>query len=267
MARINKMKNVKRIVVKVGTSTLTHSTGLLNIKSVESIVRQITDLHNRGIEVVLVTSGAIGAGVGKLGLKSRPTTIPQKQAAAAIGQCVLLHMYEKLFSEYGITVAQILLTKEDLDNKERYQNARNTFFSLFELRVIPIVNENDAIVVDEIKFGDNDTLSAIVSKLIDGNLLVILSDIDGLYDSNPRTNPEAKLLSYVKKITKTIEDSAGEAGSDLGTGGMITKIRAAKIAVSGGSHMLIANSSNPNALSDIYEGKNIGTFFEGKSDI
>jgi glutamate 5-kinase len=262
--RIDVMKNIKRVVIKVGTSSLTHKTGLLNIKSLENIVRQITDLHNRGIEMVLVTSGAIGAGVGKLGLNRKPDTIPEKQAAAAIGQCVLLHMYEKLFSEYGITVAQILLTKEDMVNKLRYQNARNTFFSLFELGVIPIVNENDAIIVDEIKFGDNDTLSAVVSRLIDADLLIILSDIDGLYDSNPKLNKAAKLVSYVKKITKQIEDSAGDTASNLGTGGMVTKISAAKIAVSGGSHMVIANSSNSNILSDIYEGKDVGTFFEAK---
>jgi glutamate 5-kinase len=263
--RVDNLKRVKRIVIKVGTSTLTHSTGLLNLKSLENIVRQITDLHNRGIEVILVTSGAIGAGVGKLGLKSRPSTIPEKQAAAAIGQCVIMHMYEKLFSEYGITVAQILLTKDDMTNKIRYQNAQNTFFSLFDLGVVPIVNENDAIVVNEIKFGDNDTLSAEVAKLVKAELLIILSDIEGLYDSNPKSNPEAKFLHYVDKITKQIENSAGDAGSSLGTGGMITKIKAAKIAVASGSHMVIADGRRANVLSDIYEGKEIGTFFETKN--
>lgn len=265
--RVDKIKNIKRVVVKVGTSTLTHPTGLLNIKALEGIVRQITDLHNRGVEVVLVTSGAIGAGIGKLGLTSKPANIPEKQAAAAIGQGVILHMYEKLFSEYGKTVAQILLTKEDTVNKVRYQNAKNTFLALFKLGVIPIVNENDAIAVDEIKFGDNDTLSAVVSKLVSADLLIILSDIDGLYDSNPKVNPNAKLVSYVKKITKNIEASAGDTGSNLGTGGMITKIMAAKIAVSSGSHMVIANSYDLNVLSDIYEGKEIGTFFEAKEKI
>lgn len=262
--RADKLKNIKRVVVKVGTSTLTHSTGLLNLKSLENIVRQITDINNRGIEIVLVTSGAIGAGMGRLGMTTRPNTIPEKQAAAAIGQCVLLHMYEKMFSEYGKTVAQILLTKEDMVNKVRYINARNTFFSLFELGAIPIVNENDAVVVDEIKFGDNDTLSAVVSKLIDADLLILLSDIDGLYDSNPKTNENAKLLNYVKKITRTIEASAGEPGSNLGTGGMITKISAAKIAVSSGCHMIISNGSNPNVLFDIFDYADIGTLFEAK---
>ncbi len=265
--RADHLKNIKRIVIKVGTSTLTHSTGLLNLKSLENIVRQITDLHNRGIEVILVTSGAIGAGVGRLGLKSKPSTIPEKQAAAAIGQCVIMHMYEKLFSEYGITVAQILLTKDDMTNKVRYQNAQNTFFALFDLGVVPIVNENDAIVVNEIKFGDNDTLSAEVSKLVNAELLIILSDIEGLYDSNPKANPEAKFLHYVDKITKQIENSAGDAGSNLGTGGMITKIKAAKIAVASGSHMVIADGRRANVLSDIYEGKEIGTFFETKKSL
>lgn len=257
-----KLTNIKRVVIKVGSSTLTHSTGLLNLRSLDNIVKQLTDLSNRGVEVVLVTSGAIAAGVGKLGLSSKPKTIPEKQAAAAIGQGVLLHMYEKFFSEYGKTIGQILLTREDMDNEERYENARNTFFSLFQLGVIPIVNENDAIIVDEIKIGDNDTLSAIVAKLVEADLLIILSDIDGLYDSNPKTNPEAKLVNYVEKITHAIEASAGGAGSTLGTGGMITKIKAAKLAVSSGSHMVIANGTYTNTITDIYDGKEIGTFFE-----
>lgn len=262
--RISKLSNIKRVVVKVGSSTLTHSTGLLNLKSLDNIVKQITDLSNRGVEVVLVTSGAIAAGVGKLGLASRPQTIPEKQAAAAIGQGVLLHMYEKFFSEYGKTIGQILLTREDMDKSERYQNAHNTFFSLFQLGAIPIVNENDAIVVDEIKFGDNDTLSAVVTKLVEADLLIILSDIDGLYDSNPKTNPDAKLVNYVEKVTKAVETSAGGAGSNLGTGGMITKIKAAKIAANSGSHMVIANGAQANVITDIYDGKEIGTFFEAK---
>ena len=265
--RVEKLKNIKRIVVKVGTSTLTHSTGLLNLKSLENIVRQITDIHNRGIEIVLVTSGAIGAGIGKIGLHAKPNTIPEKQAAAAIGQCVILHMYEKIFSEYGKTIAQILLTKEDMSSKIRYENAQNTFLALFKLGAVPIVNENDAIVVDEIKFGDNDTLSAIVSKLIGADLLIILSDIDGLYTSNPSINPDAKLVSYVKKITKTIEATAGDSSSKLGTGGMITKIKAAKISVASGCHMVIANGKNLNVLFDVIEGNVTGTFFQGKSKV
>lgn len=265
--RKHMIKDIKRVVIKVGTSTLTHSTGLLNLKSLENIVKQITDIHNRGLEVVLVTSGAIGAGMGRLGMKERPNTIPEKQAAAAIGQCVIMHMYEKIFSEYGKIVAQILLTREDMMSKTRYENAHNTFCSLFGLGVIPIVNENDAIAVDEIKFGDNDTLSAAVTKLVGADLLIILSDIDGLYNSNPKINPNAELLNYVNRITKYIEASAGDSDSSLGTGGMITKISAAKISTSYGSHMIIANGSKANALFDIFEYKNIGTFFEGKKRI
>lgn len=195
------INHVKRIVFKIGTSTLTHSTGLLDLNRIENIVRQLTNIHNKGIEIVLVSSGAIGAGMGKLGLEKRPKTIPEKQAAAAVGQGVLLHMYEKLFSEYGKTVAQILLTKEDLLNRKRFLNARNTFFALLNQGVIPIVNENDAVAVDEIKFGDNDTLSAMVTSVVEGDLLVLLSDIDGLYDSNPKENENAKLISYVDTIT------------------------------------------------------------------
>ncbi|MCY6372131.1 glutamate 5-kinase [Clostridium ganghwense] len=256
------LKNVKRIVVKVGTSTLTHSTGLLNLNRIENLVRQLSDVHNRGIEVILVSSGAIGAGIGKLGLKEKPKTIPQKQAAAAVGQGILLHMYEKLFSEYGKIAAQILLTREDISDRTRFLNATNTFYALLEQGVIPIVNENDAIVVDEIKFGDNDTLSAMVASLVNADLLVLLTDIDGLYDSNPKTNPDAKFIHYVDNITDEIVGAAGDTGSSLGTGGMITKINAGKIATSSGSSMIIVNGDAPNVLNDILDGKEIGTFFK-----
>lgn len=259
------MKNIKRIVVKVGTSTLTHSTGLLNLRRIESLVRQLSDVHNNGIEVVLVTSGAIGAGIGKLGLKTRPKTIPEKQACAAVGQVSLIHMYEKLFSEYSKTCAQILLTREDISHRLRFLNARNTFFALLDMGVIPVVNENDAIVVDEIKeimkVGDNDTLSAMVASLIEADLLIILSDIDGLYDSNPKTNIDAKLISVVEEITKEIEDCAGGASSSFGTGGMITKINAAKICVTSGTSMVIVNGSIPNVIQNIVYGESIGTLF------
>lgn len=265
ISREDCIKNAKRIVVKIGTSTLTHSTGLLNINRIESLVRQLSDIHNRGIEVILVSSGAIGAGVGKLGLKSKPKTIPEKQAAAAVGQGILLNMYEKLFAEYGKIVAQILLTQEDISHRIRFLNASNTFSALLEKGVIPIVNENDAIVVDEIKFGDNDTLSAIVSSLVNADLLIILSDIDGLYDSNPKTNKNAKFISYVDTITDEIEASAGDAGTSLGTGGMITKIKAGKIATSSGTSMIIANGDSPNVLCNILNGEEIGTFFKGEN--
>lgn len=255
------LKQVKRVVVKVGSSTLTHSSGFLNLNQIEKLVRQIADLHNQGIEIVLVTSGAIAAGVGKLGLKSKPTTIPEKQAAAAIGQGILLHMYEKMFSEYGKIAAQILITKDDVSNRTRFLNARNTFFSLFEKGAITVVNENDAIIVDEIKFGDNDTLSAIVASLIEADLLILLSDIDGLYDSNPRTNPNAKLIREVEEITEEIEKSAEGAGTSLGTGGMTTKISAARIATSAGISMVIVNGSNDSILRDVVNIKEVGTFF------
>ncbi|MHC1685425.1 MAG: glutamate 5-kinase [Clostridiaceae bacterium] len=259
------MKDIKRVVVKVGTSTLTHSTGLLNISRIEKLVRQLSDIHNKGIEVVLVTSGAIGAGVGTLGFKERPKTIPEKQACAAVGQVTLIHMYEKLFSEYGKNCAQILLTGEDMSHRTRFLNARNTFFSLLDMGVIPIVNENDAIVVNEIKVGDNDTLSAMVASLVEADLLMILSDIDGLYDCNPKTNKEAKLIHIVDEITPEIEECAGGAGSSLGTGGMITKINAAKIAVSSGTSMMIVNGSEPNIIVRAIEDEEVGTLFKGNA--
>lgn len=261
VCKTKEFKNVKRVIVKVGTSTLTHSTGLLNLKLIENIVRQLSDIHNKGIEVVLVTSGAIGAGVGKLGLKSRPKTIPEKQAAAAVGQCILLHMYEKLFSEYGKTISQILLTKDDIKDPTRLLNAQNTFSALFDLGVIPIVNENDAVAVDEIKVGDNDTLSAMVSNIIEGDLLILLTDIDGLYDSDPRTNENAKLIKHVYKITKEIELVAKGAGTSLGTGGMITKLKAAKIALTTGASVVIANGAIPYVINKILDGEEIGTMF------
>ncbi|MBU3114173.1 glutamate 5-kinase [Clostridium lacusfryxellense] len=266
------LKNVTRVVVKVGTSTLTHSTGLLNYKHIENLIRQLADIHNKGIEVVLVTSGAIGAGMGKLGLRKRPETIPEKQAAAAVGQGILIHMYEKFFSEYGKTTAQILLTREDIEDSARHLNAHNTFLMLLSQGVIPVVNENDAVIVDEIMvgdnntFGDNDTLSARVTNLIDADLLIILSDIDGLYDSNPRINPDAKIIYNVQKITDEIRESAEGAGTDLGTGGMATKIKAAEIVASANAAMIIAEGSTPNVITDILEGIEIGTLFERNID-
>ncbi|MEF9934614.1 MAG: glutamate 5-kinase [Clostridium sp.] len=256
------IKKVKRIVVKVGSSTLTYENGRINLSQIEIITRQLADLHNMGYEVILVSSGAIGAGIGKLQMKKRPTTIPEKQAAAAVGQGLLLHMYEKLFSEYGQTVGQILLTREDMTDRVRFLNSRNALFSLLEMGVIPIINENDAVVVDEIKFGDNDTLSALVASLVEADLLILLSDIDGLYNDNPRTNPDAKIINFVEEITEEVEKCAGGAGSNLGTGGMITKIKAAKIAVSSGSVMVIGNGSDPSIIKGIVSGKEIGTWFK-----
>lgn len=258
------LQNIKRIVVKVGTSTLTHESGLLNLPRMEALVRQLADLHNQSYEVILVTSGAVGAGMGKLGLKVRPKTIPKKQAAAAVGQGILLQMYEKIFSEYGKTVGQMLLTKDDFSNKHRALNAENTFFELLRQGVIPIINENDAVVVDEIKVGDNDTLSALVARLVHADLLILLSDIEGLYNDNPSTNPEAKLIPFVASISDEIEKTAGIAGSKLGTGGMSTKIGAAKIVMASGTAMVIANGSNSGILQSIVGCKEVGTFFKPK---
>jgi len=252
---------VRKIVIKVGSSTITHPNGLLNLYRIEHLVRQISDLNNRGLEVVLVTSGAIGAGFRKLGFKEKPKNIPEKQASAAVGQGILMHTYEKFFSEYGQTVAQILINREDIFNEERFENAQNTFSELLKKGIIPIVNENDATIVEEIKFGDNDTLSAYVASLIGADLLILLSDIDGLYNCNPRTNEDAFLISEVDEITETIEHSAEGAGSNLGTGGMFTKIQAAKIAIEAGASMIIASGEAQNVIIDLLNYKNIGTLF------
>ncbi|WP_150467653.1 glutamate 5-kinase [Francisella sp. SYW-9] len=261
MQRKDLLKIVKRVVVKVGTSTLTHQTGLLNINRIEKLVRQLADLHNQGFEVILVTSGAVGAGMGKLGLQQKPKTLPEKQAIAAVGQVALTHLYQKLFSEYGKNIAQLLLTKDDIANRERYLNARNAFSALLAKGVIPIVNENDAVVIDEIKVGDNDTLSALVANLIGADLLILLSDIDGLYTANPRINSLAKLLNIISEISDDIRAMAGDVGSKFGTGGMATKIKAAEVAVAGGVNMIIANGEDPKILLDIVSGENIGTLF------
>jgi glutamate 5-kinase len=257
---------MKRIVVKVGTSTLTHASGLLNLGRMEKLVRQLADLHNRGLEVVLVTSGAIGAGVGVFGLKERPKTIPEKQACAAAGQLSLMHMYQKMFSEYGKICGQILLTAADMADRQRFLNSRNTFFTLLSMGAIPIVNENDAVVVAEIKVGDNDTLSAMVAALVEADQLVILSDIDGLYDSDPRQNSEAKLVKTVNAITPAIEAMASGAGSKLGTGGMATKIKAARIATSAGCAMRIVNGSVDGILLKVADGEAVGTLFQPSGD-
>ncbi|BDR66656.1 glutamate 5-kinase [Clostridium tetani] len=255
------LKDVKNIVVKVGSSTLTYENGLLNLFHIEHLVRQLVDLHNRGYNVILVSSGAIGAGVGKLGLSEKPKSIPEKQAAAAVGQGILLHTYEKIFAEYGKTIGQILLTKEDMIDEVRSCNATNTFNALLDKRVIPIINENDAVVVDEIKVGDNDTLSAFVSKLVKADLLILMSDIEGLYSCDPRINNNAELINFVEEITKDIISCAGGAGTDLGTGGMATKIKAAKIATSAGIPMLIVNGATDEVLQDVVEAKSVGTWF------
>lgn len=258
-----KLTETKRAVVKVGTSSLTYETGKLNIKKIESIVRVVSDLRNRGIEIVLVSSGAVGAGVGKLNLSEKPSETRKKQALAAIGQATLVSMYDRFFSEYGHSSAQVLLTKFILDDAERYSNTKNTFETMFEYGVIPIVNENDVISTYELEFGDNDTLSAYIAKLVDAELLIILSDIDGLYDSNPQENPDAKLIETVEKIDSSVYAIAGGAGSRRGTGGMVTKLKAAEIVTAEGINMIITNGAHPERIYDIFEGKPAGTLFTG----
>ena len=253
-----------KIVVKVGTSTLAHATGRMNIRHVEELVKVLSDLKNEGHEIILVSSGAIGMGVGKLGLPCRPDDMATKQAAAAVGQCELMYTYDKLFLEYGHTVAQILVTGEDVESQERKENFENTLSRLIELNAVPIINENDTIATQEIAVGDNDTLSAVVACSAKADLLILLTDIDGLYTSNPRVDKTAKLIPVVEEITSEIEALGGNKGSALGTGGMITKIKAAKIATEKGIDMIIANGSEPNILYDIMQGKGVYTLFKGK---
>lgn len=253
-----------RIVIKVGTSTLAYGTGMLNIRRVEELCRVMSDLKNAGNEIILISSGAIGMGVGKLGLKKRPTDIPSKQAAAAVGQCELMYTYDKLFGEYNHTVAQILLTKEDVENDTRRENFKNTMFRLLELGALPVINENDTVATDEIVIGDNDTLGAIVAANIGADLLVLLSDIDGLYTSDPRKCPDAKLIPVIEELTPEVMTLGEGKGSELGTGGMKTKLHAAEIATNAGIDMIIANGANPAALYNIVDGKVLGTRFLGK---
>ena len=253
-----------KIVIKVGTSTLTHKTGSLNIRHIEKLCRVMSDLKNEGHELVLVSSGAIGMGVGKLGLSEKPQDMPTKQAAAAVGQCELMYIYDKEFSEYGHVIAQILLTGSDLDNETRSANFRNTLNRLLEMKVLPVINENDTVSTDEISVGDNDTLGAIVAVEIKADLLILLSDIEGLYTADPHKCTDAQLISSVHEITDEISALGGSAGSALGTGGMQTKIKAASACMENGIDMVIANVSDPGVLYDIAEGKQVGTRFYGK---
>ena len=253
-----------RIVVKVGTSTLTHSTGMLNIRRVEELCKVLSDLKNAGHEVVLVSSGAIGMGVGKLALREKPKDIPTKQAAAAVGQCELMYTYDKLFSEYHHTVAQILLTGSDVRDEQRKQNFHNTLFRLLELGALPILNENDTVATEEIVIGDNDTLGAIVAVSAKADLLVLLSDIDGLYTADPRRDKDAVLIPFIPEITPEVRALAGDAGSALGTGSMNTKLNAAEIATAAGIDMVIANGADPALLYRIVDGEAVGTRFAGR---
>lgn len=250
-----------RIVVKVGTSTLAHATGRLNIRHVEELVKVLSDLKNAGHQIILVSSGAIGMGVGKLNLPGKPADMPTKQAAAAVGQCELMYTYDRLFLQYSHTVAQVLLTGEDVDHAERRENFENTMERLLELGALPVINENDTIATAEIKVGDNDTLGAIVACCVKADLLVLLSDIEGLYTADPRKDPQAKLIPVVEKVTPEIEALAGGVGSSLGTGGMATKLRAAKMVTAQGCDMVITNGEHPERLYDIAQGKDVGTRF------
>ena len=255
-----------RIVVKIGTSTLTHATGHLNIRRVASLCQVISDIKNAGHEVILVSSGAIGMGVGKLGLRQRPKDIPTKQAAAAVGQCELMYTYDKLFGDYHHTVAQLLITGEDVASEKRHTNFSNTLNRLLELGALPIINENDTVATEEIVIGDNDTLAAIVAKSVGARLLVLLSDIDGLYTADPRKDPQAELISQVTVLDDSIKALAGVSGSDQGTGGMITKLQAAQICMDCGCDMVIANGNEPNNLYAILDGSTVGTRFKAQKE-
>ena len=253
-----------RIVVKVGTSTLTHGTGKLNIRRVESLCKVMSDLKNAGHELVLVSSGAIAMGVGKLNLLHRPTDMPTKQAAAAIGQCELMYIYDKLFSEYHHTVAQILLTGSDVEDPQRHENFQNTMFRLLEMGALPVINENDTVATAEIAVGDNDTLGAIVAVNVHADLLILMSDIEGLYTADPHKDPSATLIPRVEALGPEIWALAGGSGSELGTGGMVTKLRAAELCMAAGCDMIITNGSRPKDLYDIAAGENVGTRFVGR---
>jgi len=256
--------NIMRIVVKVGTSTLAHPTGLLNIRRVEALCKVLSDIKNAGHEVILVSSGAIGMGVGKLSLKERPTDVPTKQAAAAVGQCELMYTYDKLFTEHNHTVAQVLLTGSDVEDDTRRAHFHNTMTRLLELGALPVVNENDTVGTDEIVIGDNDTLSAIVAVTVHADLLVLLTDIDGLYTADPRVDAEARLIPVVETLTAEIDALAGGRGSALSTGGMVTKLRAAHITTEAGIDMVIANGAAPQHLYQIMDGERVGTLFLGR---
>ena len=253
-----------RVVIKVGTSSLTHATGRLNIRQVETLCRVLADLKNAGHEIILVSSGAIAMGMGKLSLKERPTDIPGKQAAAAVGQCELMYIYDKQFSEYHHNVAQILLTVQDIEDEGRRHNFENTLHRLMELEALPIINENDTVATLELGIGENDTLAGVVAVCVRADLLILLSDIDGLYDADPRVNPDARLIPHVKEITPELEALAGGSGSALGSGGMATKLAAARDVTAQGIDMVIANGDNPALLYDIVAGLPVGTRFSSR---
>ncbi len=260
------LKKAKRIVIKVGTSTITYANGKRNFSQIDRLAREISDLQNQGKEMILVTSGAVAVGVDRMGLPGKPKTIPGKQAAAAGCQVVLMHTYEKFFADYGQIVAQVLITKTEAIDRHRYTNTRNTFMELMRQRVIPIVNENDVVALDELKIGDNDNMSALVAGIVDADLVIILSDVDGLYTANPQTHPDAVIVPEVAEITPEIEASAGGVGSARGTGGMATKIQAAKAATSSGIHLVIASGTEKNAITRVLQGEELGTLFVSREN-
>ena len=268
MINREKLKECKRIVIKVGTSTLTYENGRANLNSIEHLCRAISDQMNQGHEIILVSSGAIGIGMGRLGLKDKPQTIREKQAIAAVGQCELMNLYSRFFSDYNYVAGQVLLTKDDIEDEITRTNISNTFSCLIEKQIIPVVNENDTVSTREIfhngTFGDNDTLSAIVADVVKADLLILLSDISGLCNCDPKIDENAILINTVTSITSEIEGFAGAVGSNRGTGGMKTKIEAAKIATNSGIHMIIANGKDPLIISDIMSGQMIGTMFVAK---
>lgn len=260
------LQKAKRIVIKVGTSTITYANGKRNFSQIDRLAREISDLQNQGKEMIMVTSGAVAVGVDRMGLPGKPKTIPGKQAAAAVGQGVLMHTYEKFFADYGQIVAQVLITKTEAIDRHRYTNTRNTFMELMRQRVIPIVNENDVVALDELKIGDNDNMSALVAGIVDADLVIILSDVDGLYTANPQTHPDAVIVPEVAEITPEIEASAGGVGSARGTGGMATKIQAAKAATSSGIHLVIASGTEKNAITRVLQGEELGTLFVSREN-
>lgn len=259
-----RLREAKRVVVKVGTSTLVRTSGKPDFRRMDRLVREIADLKNEGREMVLVSSGAIAIGMDSIGLRQKPAEIPARQALAAIGQSSLMTLYKKFFADYGQTAAQVLLTKENAARHHQYANSRNALLELLSMGAVPVINENDVVAVDEIKIGDNDTLSATVATLIDADALLILSDIDGLYTANPQEDKTARWIPEVAEITPAIERMAGGAGSSFGTGGMATKIEAAKIAVNAGATFVIAPSARDDVISAVLAGKPVGTVFSAK---
>lgn len=258
------LKDCQRLVIKVGSSTITHGSGQINLSRLEKLARELADLHNEGRDVLLVSSGAVAAGIGRLGHRDYPKTLPLKQALAAVGQGTLLHLYEKFFAEYGKDIAQVLLTKDDFDERLRYLNARNTLTTLLQLGAIPVINENDTVVVEEIRFGDNDTLSALVAEIVDADLLVILTDIDGLYNDDPHVNTQAELYWELEEIPSILEKGLRGKGNKFSSGGMYTKLLAARTAMASGIPMVVANGQEPGVVRRIIDGQRMGTLFKPK---